>query len=715
MSRYQRSRSPTPEFYPDEPSSPEFHPQTAPPYNFPPQPFDLRHIVRRDSRYDPEPHYTPPPVSDTPSYHPLRSYTSHQHSLSDRNSTRTSLGVSQSSRVTKRSAITKKRKKTFQTIAKALTGTETESQLREHLNLFTFHQRYTPFRPPPRGGRGPRGRPHKRSIFGDHDEYVKNYWETHPQPRVDKQPSDREFLRPCAVVQMNHLLIFNKPTHRMPTTFSIAWKKAVEYVNKLLALDKKLRFPTADQLDDVRFDPRKFAGVEYARKGLKTRGDAHLIALQHAKEAWACLMKGERVKPHDVRLGGKGKIRDKAPPGTPLTENLVGRLILMLSHRDLLVLGNVEQIITEAYLDPKYPIAAGFRWCHGEPTKFADFLEQYNMLYCLDAYKFDANVTEWLVTAALDILQNQFEDGKSADYDQYWDFVSESMVRVIIQRDDGIRLQKHQGSTSGHNFNSIVQSVITLLVGYTTFFHMAPEASFEEAEKRAYLLSFGDELLMGLKRPYSEWTVEEIADVALEGCGVDWHGRKSFRTTQVVDEYPGDHRGILFLGKRLRQDKFFVRGQLKLVATPYRPFQETLESLYYPQNHSKHGRDAILRTYERALAAYIDAAGNPETRKWLDSFLSWLEQKGAKKPEEWGSDQRNNFLAELREDNIHVPNPERWDLQHWMEHTHLPRTNPRVETRDQRRQRMMDKQRRIRVKWARLGLQGGNRQAGLYQ
>lgn len=542
-----------------------------------------------------------------------------------------------------------------------------EEKLRAQFTEFTFHPRMQGY-----------AKLQDRIVLAKPDKLVAEYWETFPHPSVAKDPSEREYVCSCLPVQMAHLARFNCKPHNMPARFERAYRQALDTVADLMALPAKLEFPGLEGLQRVRFQKDKFAGLHYARMGFRTRAQAHHHALQDAKEAWALLLLGGRVLPHDVRLGGKGKLRDKPLTGSQ-TENAVGRLILMLSHRDLLVLGNVEQMLTRAYLPDTFPIALGFKWCYGFPTEFARKLGAYERFYCFDAKKFDASISDWLVDAAINILRMQFQDGLNSRYDAYWHFVSESLIHPIVQRDDGIRLQKHQGTTSGHCFNTIVQSIITLLLAYTALYKLQPYLDILSTNDPTCVLSLGDDTLMCLGGCLSNLQLMQFVPIVQEAFGVDWGGLKSFSTNVIVDRVPGQFDGVNFLGKYLRADEAFVGGKMRAVATPYRPFQETVERLFYdtfPRKKHKGAaedrRDAINRTFERALGHYIDAAGNSNTERWLSGLLDWLESLGAEAPEQWSRDIGRRLVLDYSNIGTPVPKPGRWTLTRWAQHTHRP-------------------------------------------
>jgi hypothetical protein len=239
-----------------------------------------------------------------------------------------------------------------------------------------------------------------------------------------------------------------------------------------------------------------------------------------------------------------------------------------------------------------------------------------------------------MVDIAVDILRDQFIDGMHPKYDAYWQFIKDSLVGVVICRDDGIRMRKSQGTTSGHSHNTLVQSIITLIVGYMTLFYHKPDLSDEEVLSDVHLISLGDDNLMSLTDLFSELTLEDITTAADEGCGIDWTGRKSFETTRVLDSVTDEFQGIQYLGKYLRLEVFeSEEGEIPVVI-PYRPFAETLERMYHPERSVLD----LNQSYERALGNYYDAAGNPTTEKWLNELLDWMEEQGAVAPEEFSDD-----------------------------------------------------------------------------
>jgi hypothetical protein len=289
-------------------------------------------------------------------------------------------------------------------------------------------------------------------------------------------------------------------------------------------------------------------------------------------------------------------------------------------------------------------------------------LKGYDKYYCFDAKKFDSSIDPWLVDVAIRILRRQYVEGEGERYNAYWRFVKNSLVCGVIRRKDGIRMQKHVGTVSGHSHNTLVQSIITLIIGWTVIVHTQPGYSDVEYLRYATIEALGDDNLMALKKYGVQLKVEDYARHAMRIFGVDWSGKKSFATTRLLDRDVLDFKGVQFLGKYMRLEDLAVIGKEGLVPIPYRPTIETLERLYYPE----YGLDSLADTYERALANYLDGAGNPETRLILDALLDYLEEKGARAPENWKVGTAMDIVKVYDGREFEVPPPMRIDYEHWL-------------------------------------------------
>ncbi|ORZ09399.1 hypothetical protein BCR41DRAFT_138645 [Lobosporangium transversale] len=517
------------------------------------------------------------------------------------------------------------------------------------------------------------------------DPLVEVFSKIRPPPLPAELDLDQcAYIKTCSRIQMNHLKLFNRQPRVMPAKFEKAFRRAVEHVKALMALPEKLSMPTVESLKDVRYDGSKFAGLEYARDKLYKRREAHTYALRHAEEVWTSLMDGNLVHPHDTRLGGKGKqvemdkdmhgkIKDPDAEswlfssGSRNLDSLesintsMGRLILMLSHRDLLILGSLEQPLTKAYLDDKWPIYIGQSWYYGGAEKFVNKMSRHAIYHCFDAKKFDAAIDGWLVQEALQVLRAQYEDGMNPKYDTLWTFVYKSLVEVIICRDDGIRLQKHVGTTSGNCFNTLVQSIITMFLGYTALIY--------EAEKRqgsigVYLILTQCEMVMALETPWMGLTKEILADVVKECFNIDWSGKKSFSTNRLMDDSAMDYKkfqGVQFLGMYFRHQRLGNSPFAPKVVIPYRPFRESYLSLLFP----KHGGYTREESWLRALGIYLNAAGNQETQEWLEAYLDFLELVPFVRPTAWPPSMERWVNKDYWNHDTKPPPPKRITIQEW--------------------------------------------------
>jgi hypothetical protein len=347
-----------------------------------------------------------------------------------------------------------------------------------------------------------------------------------------------------------------------------------------------------------------------------------------------------------------------------------GRLILMLSQRDLLICGATEQPLTAAYCGDEYPVSVGMGWFKRNVTRFAERYAHAKKYFCFDAEKYDSSLDPYLVRDAVGILRRQFKDGDSEQYDSYWQFVLESLITAPIQRDDGWVMHKACGTTSGHNHNTLVQSVCTLIVGYTAFLAANPDLPPHDVVSALAVESLGDDNLAADEGLGGRDTVDTIGDLVKEAFGISWLGDKSFATTRLMDHVPTDEpfteegkfQGIQYLGKYLRSMELVVGGRKITTALPYRPVAETFVHMYYPE---RKGHTAE-RTYQRALGNLLDNYGNPLAADWLNGLLDWLTPKLEALPVTWYSDTVQDAARNYTASTVRVPQPMRWTVQEWI-------------------------------------------------
>ncbi|ALO50128.1 putative RdRp [Penicillium aurantiogriseum bipartite virus 1] len=520
------------------------------------------------------------------------------------------------------------------------------------------------------GTRAPYAQLRNELTTADADPVIVEYCKENP-PADETLTSDNwTFVKANTLVEMNHLKNFDRPVRVMPDQHTDIIMRAANIVADLLELPQLLRFPLKGDIQDVPFKGDKFAGMEYADMGMKTRKEADPVAQQDAEWAYDRLLAGHHVSPHDVRLGGRGKVTQHKRTEVEQSPPAVGRLILMLSQRDLKLCGITEKLLTSAYLDAKWPISVGDSWFHEGTHGFYKRFRNYTNYYCLDAKKYDAFLDPWLIKIAINIIREQFVDGREPAYDAYWRFVEESLISAPICRDDGIRLQKNVGTTSGHSHNTLLQSICTLIVGYGVFISLNPELSDAEIKSAVHMESLGDDNISATKDPLPEFSVEQIAGKAWDIFGIDWFGKKSFATTAVVDVTPLQFQGVQYLGKYFRREEYPTEDGPVGVVIPYRPFGETFLRLLYPE----YGTLDVEQTWLRVLGNYIDAAGNPVTERWLQGLLDWLEPQVEATFAQWPS----NFLRMVSRDytgvGVEVPRPERMSYEQWRDLVVLPRS-----------------------------------------
>ncbi|KAF9541959.1 hypothetical protein EC957_002519 [Mortierella hygrophila] len=550
----------------------------------------------------------------------------------------------------------------------------TRAELQSEFVHFTFHKNKRFYKPMD-----------KIIDYVDQDPHTREFSEMCPPPLpAGVDVSHYDYVKPCSPIQMNHLRLFNRKPRPMPQRYERAFRRAVRHVSALMALPEKLPMPTKLSLSTVRYDGSKFAGLDYARLKLKSRHQAHPMALSDAGIVWDSLLDGKIVQPHDTRLGGKGKLIERGAGGQHGRVDVdrdnisMGRLILMLSHRDLLILGALEQPLTAAYLDEQWPIHIGQSWYHGGSEKFVNKMTRHAVYHCFDAKKFDAAIDGWLVKEALLILREQFVGGMDPKYDTLWSFVYESLVEVVICRDDGIRMQKHVGTTSGNCFNTLVQSIITMFLGYTALIVKAEERrgaiGIDMILMECEIDVLGDDMVMALEMNWVYLTKESLAAVVLDCFNIDWSGKKSFSTRQLMDDsLPGTtpFQGVQFLGAYFRHQRWGDGPYAPKIVVPYRPFKETYLSLMFP----KYGEYAPEHSWLRAIGLYLNAAGNPETQLWLEKYLDYLETLDFERPTLWPKSMEKMVTRDYWNMGRLPPLPCRITIEQWYRLTVLAREN----------------------------------------
>jgi len=459
-------------------------------------------------------------------------------------------------------------------------------------------------------------------MLAEPDSHVLSYLDMKAFPVQNFNLSDWCMVLPNSVVELNHLDLFNRVPSVLPRQFMDVIVKATTHVAGLLALPGRLSFPSISELENVHFYGDRFPGVEYAKAGFKTRSDANDIAQLDAETAYVDLRQGLEVSPHLVRMGGRGKLTTRAKLAAAGDKPIVGRLILMTSQRDLKINGLTEQALTTCYCNDRYPISVGTSWWHGGSETFLRRFKEFDRYWCFDASKYDASLPGWLVQFAIEILRDQYEDGLSNRFDAYWTFIYDGLVRGKVFIDNGLTFQRKLGTTSGHSHNTLIQSICTLIVGYASILSLYESERWDEVLNLVWFESLGDDQLGAGRGICGDLALEEIARMARLIFGIDWFGEKSFSTGRLVDDQPYQFQGVQFLGKYWRTISEIVQGRKFQGIIPYRPNEETLLRLVYPERRNT---GLPLESYARAVGHYMDAAGNPEVREWLEGYLDYLE------------------------------------------------------------------------------------------
>jgi hypothetical protein len=319
--------------------------------------------------------------------------------------------------------------------------------------------------------------------FAPADPVVLEYLNTEEGRVPNFNPSDHCFMLSCGTVQMAHLKMYDLPIVYSPCFEQLdepeegrrALERAIDWVQDRLELDVKLPRLEDLSVDDVLFDPKKSSGAYYKLQGFKTRGEVAVSAREEARLVLARLLTGDTVGHRPTRIGGRGKAVNMSQEQAVEEKVRKGRAIHMTDTRDGFVLGLTEQPLNNAWKSKRYPISVGRGWFHGDATQFIGSAMWATSVDCFDAEKFDSSLMPYLIHMAVSICRMQFEGGLERAYDEYWLFVEESLLHSFVYRDDGVLFEKWVGTSSGHNHNSILQSIVTLTLGAFNVFYANKE------------------------------------------------------------------------------------------------------------------------------------------------------------------------------------------------------------------------------------------------
>nr|QOI17252.1 RNA-dependent RNA polymerase [Caloscypha fulgens mycovirus 1] len=464
-------------------------------------------------------------------------------------------------------------------------------------------------------------------------------------------PSKHCFMESCGDVQMAHLKMYDNQTEIGPRFDELenpekgrwALEQAIDWVQDALQLPNLLPCIDDFSMEDVNFDPDKSAGVYYRLQGFRKRGEVAPIARAEAVNATIRLLMGEIVPHRCTRIGGRGKPISMSEKEAIAQGLKKGRAIHMTDTRDHFILGLTEQPLNDAWKQPKFPISVGRGWFHGDASEFVARHSTVGEHYCFDAEKFDSSLMSWLIHIAISIMRFQFVEGHSHKYDNYWHFVEESLLHSFVFRDDGFIFEKYNGTSSGHNHNSLAQSICTLIMAAFGVFYENHDLTIETIRRNFSAEALGDDNYTSQSNVLRATSVDERGLRVWKVFRVSWLGSKSFSTQVLCEGAIGDdnwdedsmYGSVQYLGKYFRSLWFRdLEAKERRVAIPHRPLIETIVRLLYPEGVSMLKEDEAWEDMNgdnrgaRVGGHMLDGFGNPNTRRWLDGLVFFCNAAG---------------------------------------------------------------------------------------
>jgi hypothetical protein len=487
--------------------------------------------------------------------------------------------------------------------------------------------------------------------FAEADPVVEEYIRSGGGAIGGFNPTDHCFMLSCGDVQMAHLKMYDLPIKMGPVYDELedpeagreALCAAVDWVQDMLELDHKLPELEDLSVDDVTFDPTKSAGAYYRLQGFKARGEVADLAREEARHVLAMLLSGGTACHRPTRIGGRGK-----PVGMSIQAAIdaglkKGRAIHMTDTRDGFILGLTEQPLNNAWKDKRYPISVGRGWFKGDCTDFVRRCAWAEVIKCYDAEKFDSSLMPYVIHIAVTICRMQFENGLDTRYDGYWLFVEESLLHSFVYRDDGVLFEKWIGTSSGHNHNSLLQSIVTLILGAFNAFYVNRDKPNVYVRGHFFIEGLGDDNLYAEAKGLRHESLEVAAMRIWRVFGVSWMGNKSFETDTVCETHVDDeswdesamYGSAQYLGKYFRKYPVTIDDSgIRYSVIPYRPLVETVVRLLYPEKVARNIRGDIgTDIYNDARGGrwaghMLDGCGNPKTRAWLFGLRDFCIERG---------------------------------------------------------------------------------------
>ena len=98
------------------------------------------------------------------------------------------------------------------------------------------------------------------------------------------------------------------------------------------------------------------------------------------------------------------------------------------------------------------------------------------------------------------------------------------MSRYDIKRDASFKSTAGSsalGTNSGHSHNTLIQSIITLILGYENLMDLFPELDDDWFRKNVWIESLGDDNVTGLNGEPATLSCDDYADPMFTKFGID--------------------------------------------------------------------------------------------------------------------------------------------------------------------------------------------------
>jgi hypothetical protein len=348
-------------------------------------------------------------------------------------------------------------------------------------------------------------------------------------------------------------------------------------------------------------------GPSYCDRGFQNKKDAWPTA---RAVAYRVLNDIEHKRPSNILVGVGARPKDMDYRDDLIEGEKPARMILMPDAHEGIIGGIFCKPLMECLKLVQGPLAIGAGFQHGHAQQMASKMKGFAEYRCLDFSGYDERVYRWAVNTAFDVIKTAYAPETRDErrrLHNILDWCRDKFLSPYIVTPEGFVYRKHQGTTTGSVWTTLVNSVVNYI-----YLNEALTRAGHGRKGRFCTWVLGDDSVIACKQQMTSTFWNKFDRIITDKMQLKLSTSQNVLTTFFNSSSDDDTDCVQFLGKRWNRFDEPIRG-----------YDESVRDCLVPE-------DFITDPIAACTAVsgiYLDNPFNERFCGFVEAFFEWVMQR----------------------------------------------------------------------------------------